>query len=115
MRPHAVGCGVPSLAIRTGRALTPLAEIPDALILVEDGRIRSIGPRAGAVLPPGAREFDARPLTAVPGFLDVHIHGAAGSDVMEATPQALAAVGACVARHGTTSFVATTVSAAVDP
>jgi N-acetylglucosamine-6-phosphate deacetylase len=105
---------VPSLAIHTGRALTPLAEIPDALILVEDGRIRSIGPRAGAVLPPGAREFDARALVAAPGFVDVHIHGAAGRDVMEATPQALAAVAACVVRHGTTAFVATTVSAGVD-
>src|SRR5208282_18545 len=114
MRPHAVGCGVPSLAIHTGRALTPLAEIPDALILVEDGRIRSVGPRAGIVLPPGARELDARPLTAVPGFVDVHIHGAAGSDLMDATPEALAAVAACVARHGTTSFLATTVSAGVD-
>jgi len=105
---------VPSLAIRTGRALTPLAEIPDALILVEDGRIRSIGPRAGAAVPPGAREIDAGGLTAVPGFVDVHIHGAAGSDVMEATPEALARVAACIVRHGTTAFVATTVSAAMD-
>lgn len=105
---------MPSLAIHTGRALTPLAEIPDALILVEDGRIRSIGPRAGAVLPPGAQEFDARALQAVPGFVDVHIHGAAGRDLMEATPQALAAVAGCVVRHGTTAFVATTVSAGVD-
>ena len=32
---------MPSLAIHTGRALTPLAEIPDALILLEDGRIRA--------------------------------------------------------------------------
>lgn len=104
---------MPSLAIHTGRALTPLAEIPDALILVEDGRILSIGPRSGAMLPPGAQQFDARALTAAPGFVDVHIHGAAGRDAMEATPEALAAIASCLARHGTTSFVATTVSAAV--
>jgi N-acetylglucosamine-6-phosphate deacetylase len=105
---------VPPLAIHTGRALTPLAEIPDALILIEDGRIRSIGPRAGTVLPPGTQELDARALMAAPGFVDVHIHGASGHDVMEATPEALAAVARCLARHGTTSFVATTVSAGMD-
>ena len=102
---------MPSLAIHTGRALTPLAEIPDALILVEDGRIRALGPRSGMVLPPGTQEYDARTLTAVPGFVDVHIHGAAGRDAMEAAPEALAAIGACMGRHGTTSYVATTVSA----
>jgi len=105
---------VPSLAIHTGRALTPLAEIPDALILLEDGRIRATGPRSGATLPAGVQEVDARSLVAVPGFVDVHIHGAAGRDAMEATPEALAAMAGCVARHGTTSFVATTVSAPME-
>lgn len=104
---------MPSLAIHTGRALTPHAEIPDALILVEEGRIRTIGPRSGMELPPGAREIDARGLAAAPGFVDVHIHGAAGRDAMEATPEALAGIAACVARHGTTSFVVATVSASV--
>jgi len=105
---------VPLLALHTGRALTPLAEIPEALILVEDGRIRSIGPRTGVVLPPGATEIDARGFVAVPGFVDVHVHGAAGHDVMEGSPEALAGVGECLARHGTTSFSATTVSAGID-
>jgi len=104
---------VPSLAIHTGRALTPLAEIPDALILVDNGQIRSIGPRSGMQLPPGTQELDASELTAAPGFVDVHIHGAAGRDSMEATPEALAAIALCLARHGTTSFVATTVSASI--
>jgi N-acetylglucosamine-6-phosphate deacetylase len=104
---------VPSLAIHTGRAVTPLAEIPDALILVEDGRIRAIGPHSAIALPPEAQEYDARGLTAVPGFVDVHIHGAAGHDAMEATPGALAAIASCVGRHGTTSYLATTVSAGV--
>lgn len=102
------------LAIHTGLTLTPLEEIPDALILVEGGSIRWVGPRSAATLPPGAQEFDARRLTAVPGFIDVHIHGAAGHDVMEATQEALSGVASCIARHGTTSFVATTVSAGVE-
>ncbi len=104
---------MPSLAIHTGRALTPLAEIPDALILVEDGQIRAIGPRGSLELPPGAQLVHAPALTAAPGFVDVHIHGAAGRDAMEATPDALGVMAACVGRHGTTSFVATTVSASI--
>ncbi|HEY2646972.1 MAG TPA: N-acetylglucosamine-6-phosphate deacetylase, partial [Candidatus Acidoferrales bacterium] len=47
----------------------------------------------------------------VPGFVDVHIHGAGGRDVMEGTREALEIVTATVAAHGTTSFVATTVTA----
>jgi N-acetylglucosamine-6-phosphate deacetylase len=51
---------------------------------------------------------------AVPGFVDVHIHGAGGYDVMEATPEALEAIAGVVATRGTTSFVATTVTASED-
>ena len=50
-------------------------------------------------------------MTVVPGFVDVHIHGAGGHDVMEATPRALDRITSTVARHGTTSIVATTVTA----
>src|SRR5262249_29006824 len=48
---------------------------------------------------------------AVPGFVDVHIHGAGGHDVMEGASDALDAVTSTVARHGTTSILATTVTA----
>lgn len=102
------------LAIHADRAFTPLEEIPDAVLLVEDGRIAAIGPRDAVRVPPGTPERDARGLRLAPGFVDLHIHGAAGHDVMEATPPALEAVAHTVARHGTTSFVATTVTSPPD-
>jgi N-acetylglucosamine-6-phosphate deacetylase len=43
--------------------------------------------------------------------VDIHIHGAGGHDVMEGAPAALEIIAATVACHGTTSFVATTVTA----
>jgi N-acetylglucosamine-6-phosphate deacetylase len=46
--------------------------------------------------------------------VDVHIHGAGGRDVMEGSADALASVTKTVARHGTTSMVATTVTASPD-
>lgn len=100
--------------VHAGRAFTPTTEIPDAAILVRDGVIESVGPRAGVTLPEGATEITAKDKIATPGFLDVHIHGAGGHDVMEASEDALRTIARTVAAHGTTSFVATTVTASPD-
>lgn len=48
----------------------------------------------------------------LPGFIDLHVHGAAGTDVMEAGTAA-AQIAALHARHGTTSLLATTMTAPV--
>jgi N-acetylglucosamine-6-phosphate deacetylase len=100
--------------LRVGRALTPTVEIANAGILLRDGVIEAIAPREGLTLPSGAREVSAPDQTAVPGFIDVHIHGAGGHDIMEGSTEALTAVTKMVARHGTTSIVATTVTANPD-
>jgi len=100
--------------LRVGRAFTPIAELADVGILLRDGMIESIGPREAMTLPSGGQEVSAPDKTAVPGFIDVHIHGAGGHDVMEGTAEALTAVTSKVARHGTTSMVATTVTASPD-
>src|SRR5206468_6662642 len=93
--------------LHVARALTPVTEIPDAAILIRDGVIESIGPRSEMSVPAGANEVSGTEYTAIPGFIDVHIHGAGGRDVMEATDDAMIGVAKTIARHGTTSFVAT--------
>lgn len=105
---------MPPLSILARRALTPSEEIADPVVLVENGVIAAVGPRESIHIPPGARMLDTGNVTIVPGFVDVHIHGAGGHDVMEATPEALAAVTTTSARFGTTSLLATTVSASLD-
>jgi N-acetylglucosamine-6-phosphate deacetylase len=102
------------VAIEGARVLTPLEEITGAVILIEGGRITRVGRREEIQLPAGAEQIDARGRTIVPGFVDVHIHGAGGHDVMEGTPDALEAVARTVARFGTTTLVATTVTAPTD-
>lgn len=84
------------------------------LILIEDGRIDSIATRDSSELPAGARVLDYPGATIGPSFFDVHIHGAAGHDVMEATPPALDAIGRFLASRGTATYLATTVTASVD-
>lgn len=46
----------------------------------------------------------------VPSYIDIHIHGAAGHDVMEATPEALTVIGSSLARRGVGAYFPTTVT-----
>jgi len=98
------------VAIYADRAFTPFDEISDAVVVVERNKIVAVGTRQQIKVPHGARELSV-PGTLVPGFVDVHIHGAGGHDVMESTPAAFQAITTAVAQHGTTSLVATTVTA----
>jgi N-acetylglucosamine-6-phosphate deacetylase len=99
------------IAIRARRAFTPFDEIADAVVVIQGSKIVAVGPRDNVDLPRGVREIIAPGQTVVPGFVDLHIHGAGGRDVMEASREALEIIAATVAAHGTTSFVATTVTA----
>jgi len=103
-----------TLLIHARRALTPTTEISDAGILIREDTIEAIGPRSGMTLPAGAREIRATDKTAVPGFIDVHIHGAGGHDVMEGTDTALRTITRKVSEYGTTALVATTVTASTE-
>jgi len=101
-------------AIYASRILTPQDELKDCVIVVEAGRITGIGHRDEVHIPPGAKDYVASGMTVVPGFVDVHIHGAGGHDVMEANAAALDRITSTVARFGTTSILATTVTAPVE-
>jgi N-acetylglucosamine-6-phosphate deacetylase len=77
---------------------------------VEAGRILSLG----AGLPPETaaaqvdRVVDCGGLALMPGFIDLHVHGAMGFEVMDANPAGLRAMAAFYAAHGVTGFLATT-------
>ncbi|MGH9737500.1 MAG: N-acetylglucosamine-6-phosphate deacetylase [Candidatus Acidiferrales bacterium] len=100
--------------VHASRILTPEEELTDAIVVVEDGRITALGHRDEVHVPAGAADYVASGMTIVPGFVDVHIHGAGGHDVMEASARALDRITSTVALHGTTSIVATTVTAPME-
>jgi len=70
-----------------------------------DGMIAAIEPHTA-----GADETE----TIAPTFFDVHVHGAAGADVMDGSREAMACVGGFLATRGVGHFLATTVTAPVD-
>jgi N-acetylglucosamine-6-phosphate deacetylase len=99
-----------SQAIVHGRVMTPDQVLEDGTIIIEDQHIAAILPYTYA--PAGATCIDAQGLTIAPGFIDVHVHGASGHDVMDATPEAIYGISEFFATHGVTSFLPTTVTAA---
>ncbi len=88
--------------------------VSNPIVIVEDGRIHSIAARDSASLPGNAQYIDLPSATVAPAFFDVHIHGAAGHDLMEATPEALNTVSSFLATRGTGNYLATTVTASLD-
>jgi N-acetylglucosamine-6-phosphate deacetylase len=88
---------------------TRLLDLP--VVEIEDGQIASISTRAASEAPGSAQVIDFPGATLAPAYFDVHIHGAKGHDVMEATPAALDAIGGFLASRGTGSYLATTVTA----
>jgi len=54
--------------------------------------------------------IDAKGAYVSPGFIDLHIHGSGGADVMDATPDALEILSTTLPQTGTTSFLATTMT-----
>jgi N-acetylglucosamine-6-phosphate deacetylase len=93
---------------------TSLLENPE--VTIEDGLIASIVSHSDSQqpIPTNSGVLNYPEATLAPAFLDIHIHGAAGHDAMEATPEALSAIGGFLATRGTGNFLATTVTAPLD-
>lgn len=62
----------------------------------------------------GREVIDAAGATVLPGFVDVHVHGAVGHEVMDGDAGGLTAMSTFFATHGVTSFLATTWTAPAD-
>src|ERR1035437_5364552 len=102
------------LAFTAGRLLTPTDAVEHPLMLVEQGRVLEISARSGRQAPAGISVSDFGDGVIAPGYVDLHIHGSAGYDVMDDTADALPAIEQLLARHGVTSYFPTTVTAPMD-
>ena len=102
--------GVKRLAAK--QLITDASVVPDPLVTIEDGRIVGIATRDAELACNVEYDFPDATLTA--GFLDMHFHGIAGQDVMNATPEGFQEIGRYLARGGVTRFLPTTVTASFD-
>src|SRR2546426_5826979 len=102
------------IALTAATLFTPLERIEQALLLLEDGVIREVRSRAAYEIPGDCRVIDFGDGIFAPGLIDIHIHGAAGRDVMNGDPDSLAAIERFLAKHAVTSYLPTTITAPVD-
>ena len=96
--------------ITGGTILTPDQVILDHTLVIEGEKILSMASHMPLTLI-GNEIIDVKGFFVVPGFIDIHVHGAVGSDTMDATSGAILAMGNFFAQHGVTSFLPTTVAA----
>lgn len=89
--------------------VSPEIEIEGASILIEDGTIEKVY-EPGVPLPKAKTVFDADGMMAVPGFIDIHTHGALGYDITDDDDQAVTAVAKAKLAEGVTSFCPTTLT-----
>jgi N-acetylglucosamine-6-phosphate deacetylase len=76
-------------------------------LFVEDKLIRAMGGGESPVFE-GSTVIDAKGLTLLPGFIDVHVHGGMGHETMDCSPDGIQEMAQFYARGGTTGYLATT-------
>ncbi len=99
-------------AMRTiiGEIVTPDGVVSDGALTIDDsGTIAEIAPTRTA--PARSADIDAPGFLVLPGFVDVHVHGGGGADFMHGTADAVRQIARTHARYGTTSLLATTLTA----
>lgn len=94
-----------TLLLKNANVVLPDREVKGGSVLIREGRIVSLEAESGD------EQLDLAGATLLPGFIDVHIHGAVGIDVMDATASDLLKVSEYLASQGVTSWVPTFVPA----
>jgi N-acetylglucosamine-6-phosphate deacetylase len=81
----------------------------DGEVSVEAGRVVSV---AGGIVNEDRVRQSGKPIV-FPGFVDLHVHGGGGADIMDGDGAA-STVASLHVKHGTTSFLATTLTAPIE-
>lgn len=95
------------ILITDAAIMTPHGVWPRGWMLTEGRRIARIG-CGDAPAFDVASTIRATGLLLLPGFIDIHVHGALGADTMDAAPESLHCMAQFYAQHGVTAFLATT-------
>ena len=85
-------------------------EVVNGHLLIDRGKIAQIYRELPQDLPKDIEMIEVNYLNLIPGFIDTHIHGANGADVMDHTPESIETIAKFLVTEGTTSFLATTIT-----
>lgn len=98
------------LLFHGARIFGPVDEWETGWLLTEGSRIRWLGPGQPPDFPEGAltRRIDASGLSLLPGFIDLHTHGAMGKELMDGSAEGVREMARFFASHGVTAFLPTT-------
>ena len=102
------------ILLRNARIVLPDSVLNSGAVLVEDGRISRIIDSASAKSLDADSVIELKGATVFPGFIDIHIHGAVGVDVNNASPVDLLRVSEFLASKGVTAWLPTLVPAPVE-
>jgi N-acetylglucosamine-6-phosphate deacetylase len=92
-----------------GRIVSPGLDIPDGAVWVRDGRVQEVFENPSQA-PRISTRVDLEGGWLLPGFIDIHCHGAGGSDVCDATQIALQRIAQCKVAEGVTTWLPTTLT-----
>ncbi len=99
------------IAIVNGAVITPDQMLAPGVVLIEDGKIQFVGSITDAEPGPKAQIIDAAGQFVLPGFIDTHVHGSGGDDVMTDGAAGIQRAGQNMLRYGTTAWLPTTIAA----
>lgn len=102
------------LALTATALYTPTEQIERPVVLIEDGAVAELRTLTDVGLPPAARHIDFGDCVLAPGFIDIHIHGSAGHDVMKDDESGRVGMEKFLARKGVSGYFPTTVAAPLD-
>ena len=102
------------IVIDAGEVLSPFERYAPGRVVIRNGRIEAVGLVSDVGITGEATRCELPHLTIVPGFIEPHVHGSSGFDVMDATWETMTVISRKLAAHGTTAFLPTTVSASID-
>ncbi|NLD87892.1 MAG: N-acetylglucosamine-6-phosphate deacetylase [Clostridiales bacterium] len=98
------------MLLKNARIIDDNFDIVEADILIEGEFIKKIAPHGEINDVCFSETIDLTGKLIMPGFVDIHIHGCAGSDTGDATPEALATMSNYLVAHGVTSFCPTSMT-----
>ena len=98
-----------------GTIVTPFQLLEDRIIIIEKGKIIAItDKKEDLALLKNVEIIEAQNKFIVPGYIDIHVHGGGGSDVMDGEYEAIKQVATTHSRFGTTAFLPTTMTMTKD-